>query len=92
MLALNAFWYPDWVAYVGGQRYKAVAANGAHMAVAVPQGRHTVVFRFEPTYLRWLLAASGLALLSLLGLLVAATRSRAPLFALLNEAAPRRGS
>ncbi|MDQ3855158.1 MAG: YfhO family protein, partial [Chloroflexota bacterium] len=47
MLALSEVYYPIWRAYVDGQRTEVYAADHAFRAVKVPQGRHTVVMRYE---------------------------------------------
>ncbi len=41
-------YYPGWKAYINGQETPILRANLAFRAVAVPPGRHTVIFRYIP--------------------------------------------
>src|SRR5947199_233890 len=65
-------WYPGWRAYVDGQPATLHRANLAFRAVAVPAGRHTVAFRYEPRSVRVGLALTALAGCVILGMLVGA--------------------
>lgn len=53
--------YPGWTATVDGAPATIEVADGLFRAVAVPEGTHTVEFRFEPTSLKWGAMGSGLA-------------------------------
>ena len=47
-LYLSDTYYPGWRAYVDGERTPIYRANLAFRAIRVPQGTHTVVFRYVP--------------------------------------------
>jgi hypothetical protein len=47
-LYVSDTFYPGWRAYVDGKRTEIVRANLAFRAVRVPQGGHTVSFRYVP--------------------------------------------
>jgi uncharacterized membrane protein YfhO len=49
---------PGWRATVDGTERPVRLANAMFRAVAVPAGRHVVVFRYEPRPLQWGAAAS----------------------------------
>ncbi len=70
-LVLLDSYYPGWVASVDGRKTAIHPANEAFRAVAVPPGRHTVVFRYRPTGLYVAGAVSAAAWLVILGLIVA---------------------
>jgi hypothetical protein len=48
VLALNATWYPGWIAEIDGTRVPILRADVLFRGIEVPVGRHRVVFRFEP--------------------------------------------
>jgi hypothetical protein len=50
-LILGDMFYPGWKAFVDGHQTPIHAANVAFRAVAVPRGRHTVRFRYQPAVL-----------------------------------------
>jgi hypothetical protein len=58
LLRLADLWYPDWTATVDGKGTEVLKADYLLRAVAVPAGRHTVLFRFESRALRAGLAVS----------------------------------
>jgi hypothetical protein len=64
---------PGWTAAVDGRPQPIVPADAIFRAVAVPAGRHTVVFRYAPWTVRVGLALSALGLVVALGLLGART-------------------
>jgi hypothetical protein len=66
-LVLSDRWYPGWKAWVDGTPAAIFKANVAVRAVALPPGRHTVEFRFEPLSVKVGAAVSGLAWLGLAG-------------------------
>lgn len=47
-LVLNDVWHPWWFADVDGEAAPTLRANVLFRAVALPRGRHTVRFRFQP--------------------------------------------
>jgi hypothetical protein len=52
-VVLNDVWHPYWFARVDGVPVRVSRANVLFRAVAVPEGRHEVVFRFEPLKGLW---------------------------------------
>lgn len=47
-LVLGDVWYPGWKAFIDGRQTNLFSAYHALRAVQVPQGKHTVVFRYDP--------------------------------------------
>ena len=63
---------PYWEAYRDGKRQKISKANSLFKAVALPAGRHTVLFQYNPRFYRFCLALyifGNLCFFFLLGLL-----------------------
>jgi hypothetical protein len=69
LLRLADLWYPDWTATVDGRRVEVLKADYLLRAVAVPAGRHRVVFRFESAVVRRGLAVSLVSLVVAVALL-----------------------
>ena len=70
VLRLADLWYPDWKVTVDGRAAGLLRADHALRAVAVPQGRHKVVFKFvSGSFIAglWLSIGSSVAALALLG-------------------------
>jgi hypothetical protein len=62
LLVLADRWDPGWKAYLDGRQAPILPTNHALRGVVVPEGRHVLDFRFEPSPLAWGLVASGIAL------------------------------
>jgi hypothetical protein len=64
LLYLSDTYYPGWRAYVDGRETKIYRANLAFRAIEVPEGRHTVVFRYVPmsVYIGLVLTLLGIGL------------------------------
>lgn len=63
--------FPGWKAYLDGKRVEILAANISQQAVLMPAGTHTLVFSYQPYWLKVggiISAVSYLLLFSLLGL------------------------
>lgn len=69
LMVLSDNWYKDWHATVDGREAPILVANHAFRGVVVPQGTHTVEFRFQPRelYTGFYIYLAGLALLALYG-------------------------
>jgi hypothetical protein len=67
VLVLSDTWYPGWKATVDGAEAKVYPVDGLLRGVTVSEGRHTVVFNYEPRMLTTGLFASGAALLICVG-------------------------
>lgn len=52
LLMLSEVWDPGWVASVSGNPAPILIADHALRAIPVPEGRHTVVLRYDPPSLR----------------------------------------
>jgi hypothetical protein len=91
-LVLSDTYYPGWQATVDGRRAEVKPADVAFRAVAVPAGRHTVVFEYHPWSVRLggMLSLAGLAAIAL-GLLLTrrGTRERAPIIVGVDEHRPQ---
>lgn len=76
LLVLTDSAYPGWRATVNGEERAIQRVNHAFRGVKLEAGRHRVVFAYEPASFRVGLAVSGVALLSIVGLIVAPRRAR----------------
>lgn len=52
-LILADVWYPGWQASVDGAPTEVRLANGAFRAVRIPEGSHTIEFRYEARSVQW---------------------------------------
>jgi len=88
LLRVADLWYPDWTATVDGARADVLKADYLLRAVAVPAGRHRVVFRFESRAVRAGLFLSLASLAVVVALLaIDLLRRRAPATAAMAGAA-----
>lgn len=60
-LVLSDTYYPGWKAYVDGNETFVYRTNYAFRGVVVPEGAHTVVFRYKPTSFAMGLWISGIS-------------------------------
>ncbi len=58
LVVVSEVFYPGWEALINGQSAPLLEADYILRAVPVPQGEHTVEFRYRPGVLKWSLAAS----------------------------------
>jgi prepilin-type N-terminal cleavage/methylation domain-containing protein len=63
MVVLRDTFDPSWAAWVDGLPATIARANGIYRAVAVPEGRHSVEFRYRPRDLLVGLMMSGMTML-----------------------------
>lgn len=75
-LVLNHTYYPGWTAAIDGQRTPTYRTNVAVRGVAIPAGKHSVVFSFVPASLYTGIAISLVTLLGLGFVLVRAAGGR----------------
>jgi len=76
LLVLQQSHYPGWEAIVDGEPRPLRRVNIAAMAVAVPAGQHSVIFRYCKPIVPWLLALCMLAFFTLLFALAWPTGNR----------------
>ena len=50
LLVHSAVWYPWWTCTIDGQPATVRRANGAFMAVEIPDGKHRVQWVYDPPY------------------------------------------
>lgn len=65
-LIFSEKYYPGWKAYVDGADAEIVKYSDIFMAVKIPQGRHTVIFMYKPSYLKILLPVQAAGFLIVL--------------------------
>ena len=63
LLVFSEKYYPGWKVYIDGEKEKIIKAAGILQAVKVSPGKHTVVFEYDPEYLKKLLILSVLVFL-----------------------------
>ncbi len=71
LLVLSDTHYPGWVARIDGTPTAIFTANLAQRAVLIPEGSHTVTFRFEPKSFFWGVNVSSVFLLLTMSLMIA---------------------
>lgn len=52
LLFLSEIYYPEWKAYVDGQKTEILCADNSLRAVALKQGEHKVIFKFDSSNFR----------------------------------------
>ncbi len=79
-LVLTDIWFPGWTCRVDGETAEVNRANFLFRAVAVPAGKHEVVFSFTPASYAWgkSISAGALAGILLLGIVRWARRIARP--------------
>ncbi len=50
LAVFSEIYYPDWEVYIDGEKSRIYRANYVLRAVIIPQGNHTVEFRFHPAH------------------------------------------
>ena len=78
VLMLSEPYDRGWNAYVDGEEVPILRADHLFRAIALPEGEHTVEFRYEPVELRLGLAISGLTILVVVPGFLLALRRREP--------------
>ena len=78
LLVLADNYYPGWRAEVDGRRLEIVRANFNQRAVALPAGKHSVVFSYRPRSFLFGLVVSGAALVLLLWWMISRPRETQP--------------
>jgi hypothetical protein len=82
VLRLADLYYPDWKVFVDGKPERLLRADHALRAVAVPEGHHTVLFKFQSGAFRaglWVSIVSTFLSLALLAVGAWLERRPAPL-------------
>ncbi len=74
LLFTSDAYYPGWSAYIDGTKTKIHQANYAFRAIVVPQGDHTIEYRYEPKSFEDGLMITKFSLLLVSGLLLARKR------------------
>jgi len=67
LLFLSDNYYPGWQAFIDGQQTKIYRANYTFRAIAVPKGKHQVLFRYQPQSFSW---GAKISIISLMLVLV----------------------
>ncbi len=68
LLFIAEIFHPAWEAWIDGEPVEILRTNSAFRGVVVPQGSHTLRFRYSPAELRWPFLISALTLIVVLGL------------------------
>lgn len=86
VLMTNDQYYPGWRVFVDGKEEELLHADYVFRAVKVKEGRHEVIFRYEPRsfYLGTCLSAFAMFFLSAYAFFVGRRRPRIPIHAELN--------
>lgn len=69
IVVLTDVFYPGWSAYVDGQQTEIYRVNGLVRGVFIREGRHNIIFKYNPLSFNTGLVVSGLSLLVCLGLI-----------------------
>ena len=62
--------YPGWEAYIDGKQSKIYKTNGVLRGVVVPEGEHTLVFKYVPRRIYASMAVSGILIFGMLFILL----------------------
>jgi len=76
LLVDNRTWYPGWEAQLDGKSVPVIRADLAFRGVEVPEGRHRIVMRYQPTWAPIATLCTSFGLLGGLGWGLAGWRSR----------------
>jgi hypothetical protein len=71
LVVLSDLWYEGWHAYSDGKALSILRTNHAVRGVVLPEGKSTVVFRYEPASFALGMRVLGLGMIGLLAWLVA---------------------
>ena len=70
LLFLSDNYYPGWKATIDGEKIEILRADYSFRALALPKGKHQIVFSYEPGVFYWGLKVSLVSLVSLIGWLI----------------------
>lgn len=70
LVFLSDSYEAGWKAYVDGKQTKIYRANYAFRAVAVGEGKHTVVFTYQPVSFYWAVILSAIGVVGFFGVVV----------------------
>ncbi|MCG6188278.1 YfhO family protein [Maribellus maritimus] len=70
LLIYQQNYFNGWQVFIDGKQQDLLKSNYAHLAVFVPSGEHTVVFKFENRLIKYAFVFSYLVFLVLIGFLV----------------------
>jgi hypothetical protein len=80
LLLLTDTYYPGWTAKIDHQPVEIIRSNVAFRSAWVPEGDHTVTFRYDPPLLIFSVAIELLGVISFLGIVVSSKWQRSDYF------------